>query len=751
MKKQTYTFLELLNDFAVLIPIIQRDYAHGRDNARAHEVRTMLVEDLRKAVMESNKGIHLDFVYGKIEKEQNGQRLIPFDGQQRLTTLFLFHRYLYEKEKGEKWKGSPEQALLKKFSYATRPSARDFCEALCNNSIFGEENTKIPPCINDISDAQWFDVSWLDDPTVKSMIRVLHTIHKVLESSKNKDFALDGLNRITFTLADMRELNMGDMSYVSMNATGRPLTAWENFKASYLQYLLTDRKEDKDKIKDISEKIDTIWTDFFFEKSREKGGTNTGSFDHLMMDMVQLYLYNHQKFICDDKGHILEEKLEIPYPDSKHNKYIPFSNYEETLDEHELTPLFKFWDYLHNNKNKNEALRSWEPIWFRAKEKYKMRVWEAGKFSHMERVAFHACIRPFEHGDFDYKTLGEWMRIIWNILENSQVDSVDTYKTYIKLVDELHDKIFKERGAQIDSKEELWQRISNLTHSSFSAAKEQLAEEITKCGWLTHEACTPEQLHTWESHPLLKGNIRYICQDNLDSYWDETPTLFYYLNIFYNRVCATQGLNRAKNLVILLLILYNKYAVKERWRMGGLRLPSSQSDAEWKKVITESKQWKCLKQDILSSDFISLLNKQPESLLRHDAEDYIKSLSIIYPVILQDKFILWFKDNATYARRYDGQWKTTCKKLDTYSELQYLCDRTVDVRNAEEQYYIDRAENGAYKISIAKEATIDKVNPRIICSECFIKLEGETFIEKLESLFKQSADTQTGDVTSKLQ
>lgn len=740
MKKQTYTFLELLKEFEVRIPIIQRDYAHGRDNAKAKDVREGLIDSLWNQLdPKSDKELHLDFVYGRID----GACLIPFDGQQRLTTLFLFHRYLYEKEKGKGWEGSDEQQLLKKFSYATRPSARDFCEALCEQNIV--------PCIADISDAKWFDVSWLDDPTVKSMIRVLKTIHGKASGDNN----IERLNRITFTLADMGKLNMGDTSYISMNSTGRPLTAWENFKASYLQFLHTKDEEanhqEKEEATKTDRKINTIWTDFFFEQSREKGETNTGSFDHLMMEMVQLYLFNRQEFIYDDKdkGHILEEKLEIPYPGSKHDKYIPFSSYKNVLKKHKLDPLFNFWDYLHNHKDKDEALWSWEPIWFRAKEKYKTRVWEAGKFSHKERVAFHACIRPFEHGDIDYETLGEWMRIIWNILENSQVDSVDTYKTYIKLVDELHDKIFKEKGAQIDSKEELWQRISNLTLSDSSPAKDQLAEEIAKCGWLAHDACTPGQLHTWESHPLLKGRIRYICQDNLDSYWDETPTKFYYLNCFYNNVCATQGLNRAKNLVILLLTLYNKLdVVKELWRMGGLTFPSAQSDAEWKEVITKSQQWDCLKPDILSPELLSLLNKQPESLLRNDTQDYIKSLSIIYPDILQYKFILWFKDNESYARHYKGQWRTTCKKLDTYSELQYLCDGAVDVRNSEEQYCVNRTVYGAYKISIANEAANGKVNTRIICSECFKKLEGDTFIEKLESLFKQPVDTQTGDVTS---
>ena len=51
---------------------------------------------------------------------------MPLDGQQRLTTLFLLHWYAAKRENipAGQWE------VLKKFSYATRPSARRFCEQL---------------------------------------------------------------------------------------------------------------------------------------------------------------------------------------------------------------------------------------------------------------------------------------------------------------------------------------------------------------------------------------------------------------------------------------------------------------------------------------------------------------------------------------------------------------------------------------------------------------------------------------------
>ena len=53
--------------------------------------------------------------------------LIPIDGQQRLTTLFLLHWYFAVKENklSEEVKG-----VLRKFTYETRLSSRDFCAGL---------------------------------------------------------------------------------------------------------------------------------------------------------------------------------------------------------------------------------------------------------------------------------------------------------------------------------------------------------------------------------------------------------------------------------------------------------------------------------------------------------------------------------------------------------------------------------------------------------------------------------------------
>lgn len=90
------------------IPIIQRDYAQGREGKE--ELRKNFLTALREVV--NDKSLELDFVYGSVKNKI----LQPLDGQQRLTTLFLLHWFVAVKEN----KLDDElKKLLTKFTYET--------------------------------------------------------------------------------------------------------------------------------------------------------------------------------------------------------------------------------------------------------------------------------------------------------------------------------------------------------------------------------------------------------------------------------------------------------------------------------------------------------------------------------------------------------------------------------------------------------------------------------------------------------
>ena len=86
-----YTFWGLCNTYdKIEVPIIQRDYAQGRNTDDVLKLRNKFVNDyLIKSILKG-ENIELDFVYGSIlieKKNEVEQKIfIPLDGQQRLTT-----------------------------------------------------------------------------------------------------------------------------------------------------------------------------------------------------------------------------------------------------------------------------------------------------------------------------------------------------------------------------------------------------------------------------------------------------------------------------------------------------------------------------------------------------------------------------------------------------------------------------------------------------------------------------------------
>lgn len=91
MANDKIAFWKYLLDNRVMIPILQRDYAQGRPDKGP--LRKNFLASLKQA-MDDNllDGRHmiLDFIYGSVENET----MLPLDGQQRLTTLWLLHWFV---------------------------------------------------------------------------------------------------------------------------------------------------------------------------------------------------------------------------------------------------------------------------------------------------------------------------------------------------------------------------------------------------------------------------------------------------------------------------------------------------------------------------------------------------------------------------------------------------------------------------------------------------------------------------------
>ena len=117
---QSISFSDLGQKYNIRIPAIQRDYAQGRKTPNITKIRKKFVHSLALVVKGVRQNVMLDFVYGS----ERNDAFEPLDGQQRLTTLFLFH-WILGTELFDKNKHS-------RFTYETRISTFDFCNMLVN-------------------------------------------------------------------------------------------------------------------------------------------------------------------------------------------------------------------------------------------------------------------------------------------------------------------------------------------------------------------------------------------------------------------------------------------------------------------------------------------------------------------------------------------------------------------------------------------------------------------------------------------
>ena len=133
------SFFDLFNkkQYRISIPIIQRDYAQGRKTTS--EVRINFLNALFDYLEEEKPFRDLDFIYGSLIQDDYGTTFIPLDGQQRLTTLFLLHWYLYQISNDEVINNRFISAICKDgksmFSYETRSSSSEFCDSLISHKI----------------------------------------------------------------------------------------------------------------------------------------------------------------------------------------------------------------------------------------------------------------------------------------------------------------------------------------------------------------------------------------------------------------------------------------------------------------------------------------------------------------------------------------------------------------------------------------------------------------------------------------
>jgi len=492
------TFWDLLGEEAIEIPLIQRDYAQGRSDRKTRQIREEFVNTLCTFVEDQNRRLDLDFVYGS----SSSGKLVLLDGQQRLTTLFLLHWYV-ALQSG--MSSVDVKDRLKRFSYETRTSSRDFCEALIA-STFEKGSVEAADVLSGIiEDSPWFAMAWKKDPTVASMLIMLDEIHRVFKTKVNVSLweKLTDTQKpaITFYFLDMDMFKLTDELYIKMNSRGKSLSDFENFKA-WLEKYSTENRFALDS--GWEEKIDKRWTDLFW-MHREKESYDVDEPFLAFFKGMGLCRFAQSLPMAASK---LENKADDAWIKTFNaEKFVATNDYEALgcFDENTLKQIFLlldfFTDYLSQSEKRDTDLDELFAMFITPK--------------YVERVVSYAFAvfisqaPAFEKwNESIYKNARQWVRVMRNLIQNARIDDPDAFTLGIQSIDDLAKRILPGVFSGDMTVYDAFAQIEKLEISPFRGV--QVEEEIRKCKLLSENGAWEEQMRIYEDHPYFYGQIGFL-------------------------------------------------------------------------------------------------------------------------------------------------------------------------------------------------------------------------------------------------
>jgi hypothetical protein len=595
------TFIELVSKHNIEIPIIQRDYAQGRDGKQ--ELRKNFLNSLLAAV--DGKPLELDFVYGNIIDCV----LQPLDGQQRLTTLFLLHWFVAVKENEL---NDEIKKLLKKFTYETRTSSSEFCEELINKGISYNTETKISELIIDNS---WFFLSWKRDPTINSMLTMLDAIQQTFHDKTN---VLEKLENITFHFIELQNFGLSDDLYIKMNARGKALTEFENFKAKFEQYVRKESWENNVEVTNtFSYQIDTIWTDLFWNYRNDKH-----LFDEQILNFFKTFALINYTLKSDTKS--IDYRSNVDFLRDK-EKTISFNQYLDLgcIDEE----YFKMLKSVLNNISNKSGLKT-----FLSDKTYvdEINIFNGAiknNLSYPDLVIAFAYYQYLALNEIvEIEKLKSWMRIVRNLVEGSRpylFNNANEFANALRSIEGL-----------LNHSSSIIDYFSNESIDTLSGfIKEQVSEEKQKAKLIDNNDWKNVILE-FENHVYFNGQIGFVLD------WCKDENGIHNINKFKEyaekakAIFGDSGLNNFEGFLFeRALLASGDYLLKRNSNYSFLI--NSERDISWKRFLRDNNERRGFLKQLI--DKISVANLQTD--LQRFIDDFSDKNNWRYYFIKQHEMI----------------------------------------------------------------------------------------------------------------
>lgn len=521
-------FKKLKNDYIIYVPEFQRNYLQGDDsNESIKDKRDRLLDDIFNCIESQSKSIDLGFIYGRVEDSYKRKLFYPYDGQQRLTTLYFLYLLIYFKFN----KYDEIDSIKKKLSYQTRISTNRFIESFLSWILDSKEKDNI---YNDfwnkdgkdlkgfIMSQDWFMMTeWNYDVSIINMLSIIVEISGRIKKNLGDKTGIvnfidkDENNPFQFDFIYVDDISKSDDLYIKINARGKALSPFENLKSDIDKYW-----KDEDKTK-----LDAEWTEYVWNQLDENDKNKEKSFDNSFYNLLSNIFY--LQYLVGLGQNNINDKILIEI-ENKYKKGI--------VDKEWITPkLCCDSPYQMISSFLDAMTGSFKSIKDKQIESVNRKIFGLGDYQNnngqnkMERadlfeifVYYYSVSKLFRKNDMEFtdkrNLLNEIETVTNRIIENQRpyLDSPTNLVKALKSVKVLIDSSIKSHGVY-----KFFLSIDNDTKESIRKGlmKEQVEEEILKAKLIDKDSRFVDLFD--KSYKELKnkgqlGFIFYLIKDNND-------------------------------------------------------------------------------------------------------------------------------------------------------------------------------------------------------------------------------------------
>ncbi|MCC8070839.1 MAG: DUF262 domain-containing protein [Bacteroidales bacterium] len=533
-----YTLLELLENYNIVIPPIQRDYAQGRTSQRITDLRRDFLDDIFQALSDDNApALRLNFVYGDGD---DGMTFIPIDGQQRLTTLFLLHWMLAPDDQLSALRHEDMPTRPSRFSYQVRTSSKDFCDRLVNNPTHTIHRPDAETLLSSaIKNESWYLWEWRSDPTIQSMLKMIDDIEARITPEMKDDMwqrLISGA--ITFNWLPLHNYHRVNDLFVKMNARGRELSAFDKCKSTIEQllYKAAYKAAFKDRDEKAMErthqwgcKVDNQWMNGFWKEFSiaisDDDDEKTSSYKlrsieeyylRFLRQMMTLPLYLNITNLWAAK----RKSQEILNDLCQRATTGDLTRLLTDMGQAQLLPLFYFNQVERSidgmMANEGEIFqRTKFPVWLVPKDESLLHLFTLAddELTYRQRtllVALQCFTLLCPYSEWD-RELTAWVRILSNLITQTDIDS-ENFPRVCQGIYEMAHKVLKPRRDRKDKDSSVeWY----FAHGGRIKAMRgvQVEEEQKKAALMLRSPAWRAAILRAEGLDCLRGCLRMLLSD----------------------------------------------------------------------------------------------------------------------------------------------------------------------------------------------------------------------------------------------